>query len=257
MGFKWEDFLVKEKSFEGLKNRIFLLGPPGSGKTRFIGTCPNPIIINTEGGTLTLAGKKIPEIVFNKDRTRDIMKNMIQIVRSAQKREGIFENIETFAIDSIAQLAKFYMYDIMLYQVSPSKDPLVDKPNYDHWGRLKNNLENLVMELQALSEGGMHVVCTCGVSTEVEEATGKYINVPLMDGKIRYIIPYGFDDVLGMDAKTFGKATKYVAYTRNVGNYIGLKSRSDAGFELEDPTFEKVREALEAIKAKLNQGETK
>jgi len=246
--FKWDEYVVKEKSFESLSNRIFLIGPPGSGKTKFIGTCPKPLIINTEGGTLTLAGQKIPEIVFTFDRSKDIMKNMLEIVSMAKKREGLFEDIETLAIDSMAKLSKLYMDDAMRYQIRPSRDPLKEKPNFDHWGMLKNNLEHLVDELQALSETGMHVVCTCGVSTEVEEATGKYINVPLMDGKIRYVIPYGFDDVLGLEAKTIGKSTKYMCYSKNVGNYVGLKSRSDAAFEIEDPSFEKVREALEAKK---------
>ena len=80
-----------EIDFYGVKMLIF--GPPGVGKTRLLATAPNPIIISTEKGLLSLKDKRIPFIEIS---TLQEMSDAYDAVMQA--------DFETVCLDSVTEI---------------------------------------------------------------------------------------------------------------------------------------------------------
>jgi len=93
---------------------IFLVGLPGSGKTKFILDSPNPLLIDFDYGDLTAQGlrKNIPILrPKNEDQIRAIIEDPELVIDRAIRKIKAFENYEvkTIAWDTIST-----MQDIIL-----------------------------------------------------------------------------------------------------------------------------------------------
>ena len=97
---------------------MVVYGPPGIGKTTFASTAPKPLIIDLEGGFLSIAGKDV-----------DVCRaHTLKDVREAI-RHAIDNKYGTVVIDSLTRLAEMHMKEIV------GGD---GRPQIHHWGMLVN-----------------------------------------------------------------------------------------------------------------------
>ena len=79
----------------GVKAVIY--GPPGSGKTPLVGTCPRPVLLAVEPGMLSMRNSNVPTwMAPNKARIDEFMKWF--------ENSSEAKNFDTLAIDSTSQM---------------------------------------------------------------------------------------------------------------------------------------------------------
>jgi len=81
-----------------------IYGKSGVGKTTLAATAPNPLIIDTEGGTLSLADQEIDMVsVRNMEELEDVLKKL-------KGKRG--DKYETIIIDSGSELSEIVLLDL-------------------------------------------------------------------------------------------------------------------------------------------------
>lgn len=226
-GIKW----VNEE--KGAYRRIMLYGSAGAGKTHFIGTCPKPFILDSDKGLMTLREKKIQYLPLM--RGEKVYSTVIDAIKAARKREGIFKDIETFAIDSLTSLADMLMIEVMRFpggQGTP-KSPITSKPEWDHYTAIAARMAEITKRCADLD---MNVVFTCGVKLEKDDILGNFEGKPNIVGGYRDKVAHDFDEVYYMDTEGTGKDVKYVLYTAKY-RYFEAKSREGLEYQYKNPSY--------------------
>lgn len=239
--------------------RYFVYGPFGSGKTRFISTAPEALILDVDRGTKTLRGKNIegrkvhvlqPEIIKNKrlaagERSVTTFKVIREIAELARAKEGPFAaggkyaGVKTIALDGYTALGRIYKNEMMQIK---GKNPLLEKADYDIWNSLKEMLFATTFELKNLP---YHVIFTALSKVYTSEDEGDILGLPQIDGSFRDEVGGLFDEVYFMDTMTRGGKLNYMTYTARHKHW-GAKSRRQVPSPLppvmESPTFADVWE---------------
>lgn len=240
--------------------KILIEGKPKTGKTTFGSTCPKPFYLDTDGGLATLVGTKYKYLSVNREMLDGLGGAVISLLNDAIHAkghfapDGIYGDRETFVIDSIHKLAQWVKEETMLYIVKPARDPLTQKPGYDHWAIIGNTLAQIGDLICLLAQTRMNVVGLIGVkdiTVEVVNEKGKNEmkkvgTGPNLEGKIKSIIGHWWDEVWVLDKTKRGLTIKYSAYTGVYKDFEGLGSRSSLPTEVENPSYAKVCAALNA-----------
>lgn len=221
--------------------RVLSYGNPGTGKTTFATTFPNPIIVNTDDGAKAVEHRHIP--VLNvaadpKDRTFDLI---MKLFKQARMGEDMFasgeDSIKTIIIDGYTTLARALKNRIMKEN---GKDPISDKADYDVWGALSQQLFAITEESRKLP---VNSVFTCWATIEKDELTGEILGLPNILGGFRYTATGEFDEVYYHEVKSSGESASYRIHTRPYRRW-DAKSRTQLPERLppmvENPTYEKI-----------------
>jgi len=224
------------KETKGSYRRIMVYGPAGAGKTRFIGTCPKPFILDSDKGLMTLRNLKIPYLPLV--RGQKVYTQVIDAIKAARKRQSMFKDIETFAIDSLTSLADMLMIEVMKFpgEGRTPKDPTKSKPEWDHYTAVAARLAEIVKRCADLD---MNVVFTCGVKLEKDDILGKFEGKPNVVGGYRDKVSHDFDEVYYMDTEGTGKNANYILFTGKY-RYFEAKSREGLEYQYKDPSYEKL-----------------
>ena len=84
----------------GVKAVIY--GPPGSGKTPLVNSCPRPLLLACEPGLLSMRGSQVPTFQAH---TADKIDEFFEWFEKSNERK----NFDTLAIDSTSQMAEIYL----------------------------------------------------------------------------------------------------------------------------------------------------
>jgi len=150
-----------------------IYGPPGIGKTTLLSTSPKPLIIDFEGGTLSISNKDIDVV-----RARSYS-DLVEAVQIAKKND-----YKTICIDSLTRYCEILIQEIV-------KEDNKEMAQIQHWGKLGDKIKKMCWQLQ---ESDINTIFTC-LESETEEE-GFLIKRPLLSGKMAQIIP-GIMDVVG------------------------------------------------------------
>lgn len=82
--------------------KLLVHGVAGSGKTPLVNTAPNPLLLLTEPGTLSLRGSNVPAFEAYDGKT---LEAVLEWMRGSRE----FGKYDTFAIDSVTQIAELYL----------------------------------------------------------------------------------------------------------------------------------------------------
>lgn len=170
---------------------ILFYGDPGVGKTRIAGTADDVpemrkvLFVDLEGGTLTLTHSN-PNV--------DIIR-----VSSWKEMQAVYDALyagnhdySTVVLDSLTEIQKFNMYQIMTELVDFNEDRDPDVPGMREWGK---NLEQMRKFVRAFRDLPMHTIFTALMKNEKDKKTGLSQRMPSLSGKLAAEVA-GFLDIV-------------------------------------------------------------
>lgn len=170
--------------------KMLIYGPPGAGKTVLAATASevpemSPVLyVDVEGGTLSIRDKKVDVLRI---KTFTELAQLLEVLRSGH------HNWRTVVIDSLTEVQKLNMYEVMKKVVAqdPSRDP--DMPGLREYGKNAEQIRRLIRGYRDLAN--THVIFTALASEVKDEKTGVVKVYPALTGKLATEIP-GFLDVV-------------------------------------------------------------
>lgn len=196
----------------------FFYGDTGSGKTESCSTFPRPIFIlpTDENSIITLKGRDFPyiEIYGAKGRPRTQGWGLENAVGWLEQQLG--SDPENFPYDTIVVEALSHYLEQVVEELSEGNTKQMDQQK---WGKLSGHLRNIHSRLRNMD---VHVVFTALVKEE-RDATNQTMALPLMSGKMGYMLPSACD-VIGYCKETPGKPESL--YEVHFKKYMHFPARS-------------------------------
>lgn len=221
-----------------------IYGPPGVGKTVLAGSADaipemRPVLlIDVEGGTLSLRNT-YPDVDVVRVQTWDDMQAVYDALYKGDA------DYKTVVLDSLTEIQKFSMYNIMtgLLRKEPDRDP--DVPGMREWGK---NIEQMRRLVRAFRDLPMHTIFTALVAYEKDQKSGVVQARPSMSGKLSGEVAGFTDLVLYMYTKLVDGQIRRLLLTQGTDRQIA-KDRSGLLPQLiEEPTMSGLWDAMNAKK---------
>lgn len=266
--------------------KAIIYGPPGSGKTYFLGSAnqhkmtKDIIIADVDEGTLTLEGLNVDyqeirewsdiqgfyEFLVRYTTWRDkylLATDEVEKKKAAAqigslfgvKTKEEFEDFEvpiyfTVAIDTVTELQKKNMKSVMQKALQERPDQNPDVPSVREWGISGNQIRDIIKRYKSLD---MHVFFMLHPAIDKDEVMGTVTQLPSLPGKLAPEVP-GYVDIVGYMSATVDKETGEFAnnlYVQPFGQHTALKDRSGAlGKGLSMPTIPKMFDLIENLRKK-------
>ncbi len=170
---------------------LLVYGNPGAGKTVLAGSADvvpelRPVLfLDVEGGTLSIRDR-YPDV----DVTRlQSWADMQRVYDALYKGEHEYQ---TVVLDSLTEMQKFSMYNIMrdVMKEHPDRDPEV--PSIREWGK---NIEQIRKLVRAFRDLPMNTIFTALAATDKDNKTGAVVTRPSLSGKLAMEVG-GFVDIM-------------------------------------------------------------
>ena len=201
---------------------MLIYGNPGVGKTVLAGSSDDvpelrPVLfIDVEGGTLSLRDR-YPEVEVVRVQSWN---DMQLLYNELYKME---HDYKTVVLDSLTEIQKFSMYNIMyeVLQEHPDRDPEV--PSIREWGK---NIEQIRRLVRAFRDLPMNTILTALGVTDKDSESGKIVTRPSLSGKLAMEVG-GFVDIVGyLYVKVIDGDIQRLMLTQGTDRVIA-KDRSD------------------------------
>jgi hypothetical protein len=159
---------------------ILVYADSGTGKTTLAGSASEVedmypvLVVDIEGGTESLR-HTYPNVDVVRVRTWNEMQLLYDTLQSGD------HPYKTVVLDSLTEIQKFSMYQIMedLIKSNPDRDP--DIPSMREWGK---NIEQLRRFVRAFRDLDMHTIFTALVRVDKNPRTGLETRKPMLSGKL-------------------------------------------------------------------------
>lgn len=164
---------TKQVALNGVKMLVY--GKAGAGKTTLIKTLPNPVILATEKGLLSLSEVELPYIEIS--TLKDLHEAYSYVLES---------EFESIALDSISDIAEV----ILSAEKKNVKDPR------QAYGAMQEQVTDLIRAFRDIT--GKHVYFSAKLEKTKDEME-RIMYAPSMPGnKIGQALPYFFDEVFAL-----------------------------------------------------------
>jgi len=176
--------LMNTTGMSGGNAKLLVYGQAGAGKTSLIPTLPDPIILSSEGGLLSIAGSDIPYLVIaNMDDLREAYTWLAGSEEAAK--------FQSVAIDSISEVAEV----CLSHEKARAKDPR------QAYGEMQTTMAEAIRSFRDLPK---HVLMTAKLE-KAQDEMGRILYSPSMPGnKTGQALPYFFDAVLALRVEKDG-----------------------------------------------------
>lgn len=200
---------------------VLCYGESGVGKTRLIETAPTPLIIDAEGGLLSLRGSKIPVLKVETRENCNEIYDWLKLSKEARK-------FKTICIDSLSEIAEV----LLDAELQNSKDPR------KAYGVMATEMSILIRLFRGLP---FNTYFTAKTKKVVDESNGAISYMPSVPGQsLLNNLPYFFDEVLLLDIGKTKSGVKYRYLKTTADHQYTAKDRSGTLAEKEEPNLTKL-----------------
>lgn len=247
---------IREQYKEASKKKGFnalIYGDFGTGKTYLLSTAPKPVLVHAfdPGGPMTLrkwiesgevlVKEFIPEEGEEQDAYIRWEKEFQQL-----RKEGFFENIGTYCVDSLTTMSESLMEAIMVRGETKKGKR---KPYHEDLQTFTPQLQDYQVQQYTLRDVlnlccGLpcNFICTGHIDRSKDEVSGEIIATPMITGKFAQKIPMLFDEVYITKTKETRGGLQYKLLTQSTGIYRA-RSRLAASYDIskhEEPNIKQI-----------------
>lgn len=167
-----------------VSTHCLVYGPPKSGKTRLIPTCPAPIVCDTDDGLSSVRQHSIP---FVKCRSWAEVQEFVRWVLGSKETK----DFKTVIYDDFTEMAELFL--------------MAEKPKHKNlmqaYGELNDTMMAFIRDMRKVE--GKHIVFICKQDRIQDMSTGALIYAPYVPGKaIPQMLPYLLGEVYHMETWT-------------------------------------------------------
>lgn len=223
--------------------KILVYGMPGTGKTVFTATAPNPLIVDVEKGSHSINNH--PELRHVQALEFKSIFQVEQLINFLGAKEPALDAYETIVIDSYSELQKRDLDEIV--RVEAAKDAARNK--YLPIGADYNvNTEHMRQIASALRDLDRHIIVTCHVKEEKDDTTGRLLVRPNLTPKLAGTLAGIFDVVGYMSTTTQGENTIRTLQVHPTVNVTAKTRIGNLPAVIENPTFSDIYTAFTTTK---------
>ena len=159
--------------------KVLVYGQAGAGKTTLAATLPEPIVLSSEGGLLSLREANISYIEIDSMQTlRDVYEWLIKSDEAKQ--------FQSVALDSISEIAEVLL----------SEEKKIAKDPRQAYGAMQEQISEIIRAFRDVQ--GMNVYMSAKLE-KTQDEMGRILYAPSMPGnKTGQSLPYFFDEVLAL-----------------------------------------------------------
>lgn len=225
---------------------LLVYGDPGVGKTVLAGSAcaveaMSPVVfIDIEGGTFSLRSL-FPQA--------DVLR-----VPSWKGMQSVYNELydmkhgyKTVVLDSLSEIQKFSMYNIMTDVTKKDSDRDPDVPGMREWGKNTEQIRKMVRGFRDLP---LNTFFTALARYDKDEKSGLIKASPALSGKLANEVGGYVDILLYMYRKVIGSTIQRLVLTSGTGKEIA-KDRSDKlPTIMQNPTMQEMYDYIFGIKTK-------
>jgi phage nucleotide-binding protein len=223
--------------------KLLVYGNAGVGKTVLAGSASeieemSPVLfLDIEGGTLSIS-KRFPDV----DVVRlSSWKNMQEVYNALYEGEGGYK---TVVLDSLTEIQKFSMDQIMAELIKDNPDRDRDIPSMREWGK---NIEQIRRLVRGFRDLDYNVIFTALAVHDKDDRTGLWRTRPSLSGKLSGEVA-GFIDIVGyMYTKVLkDQGLTRLLMTEGTDTQIAKDRTGDLEPVIQGPTMKHIHDAITA-----------
>lgn len=214
---------IKIKSTSQSVNSVkaLIFGESGVGKTKLAATAPTPLILNAEGGLLSVAADNLDSVDI---KTVDDVMEVYQFLTESEDAK----KYETLILDSVSEIAEVYL-NTLKKQYTDARQA---------YGQLGTDVTEMIRAYRDIKNKHVYFIAKAG---KVENENGISEVKAIMPGKtLMNGLPFFFDEVMALRiGKLEDKSTYRYLQTNSSLGYL-CKDRSGTLDDKEEPDLGKL-----------------
>lgn len=215
---------------------LLVYGEPGAGKTVLAGSADDVpelrkvLVIDVEGGTYSLKNT-YPDVETVRVQT---WKELQDVYNELHRGDHDFQ---TVVLDSLTEIQKFSMYNIMadLIKAKPDMDP--DIPGMREWGK---NIEQIRRFVRGFRDLPMNTIFTALAKSDKNPRTGITTKKPYLSGKLADEVAGFLDVVVYLYQKEHDGEQKRLLLTGATEEVVAKDRSGKLPLVIESPTMKEL-----------------
>ena len=223
---------------------FLVYGEPGVGKTRLCGSADNipemrkVLMVDVEAGSMSIRETN-PDVDTVRVTTWKEMQEVYDYLYAGN------HDYSTVILDSLTEIQKFNMMDIMTQRVAEREDLDPDVPGMREWGK---NLEQMRRFVRAFRDLDMNTFFTALAKSDQDKRTGITTKKPSLSGKLADEVAGFLDIVIYMYVKEVDGQASRMILTGATEQFIAKDRTGRLPLVIQEPSMKTILEYAQPSK---------